>query len=372
MTASPTEVAAKADFSGIRYAQCWEDADVLLDALDVQPGDACLSICSAGDNSLALLTRDPALVLAVDLSPAQLACLELRVAAYRTLDYGALLELSGSRPSTSRDRHYAACRDAIPSQAARAFWDGRREELAAHGYAGLGKLERYMALFRRYVLPLCHSRADVAALLTYRPPAERLRHFEQHWDGWRWRALFRLFCSQAVMQRLGRAPAFFAYAEGSVADHLLARARHALAELDPSDNPYVTWVFTGRHGDALPLALREDAHALIRARLDRLQWRQTSVEAALDQARAAGQPFHRFNLSDLFEYMSEEGQRALLDRLLAVAPPGARLAYWNMMVPRCRPPELSERLVPLADQAERLHQADKAIFYRAFVLEQVR
>src|SRR5215471_7796461 len=78
-----SEVAAKADFSGVRYAQCWEDADVLLEALDVQPGDTCLSIASAGDNALALLTRRPARVIALDLSPAQLACLELRIAAYR-------------------------------------------------------------------------------------------------------------------------------------------------------------------------------------------------------------------------------------------------------------------------------------------------
>src|SRR5437763_53270 len=48
-----SEVAARADFTGIRYAQCWEDADILLAGLDVQPGDVCLSIASAGDISLA-------------------------------------------------------------------------------------------------------------------------------------------------------------------------------------------------------------------------------------------------------------------------------------------------------------------------------
>ena len=55
-----SEVQAKADFTGIRYAQCWEDADLLVEALDVKPGDVCLSIASAGDNALALLTRHPA------------------------------------------------------------------------------------------------------------------------------------------------------------------------------------------------------------------------------------------------------------------------------------------------------------------------
>ena len=97
-----SEVAARADFSRIRYAQCWEDADVLLEALDIEPGDVCVAIASAGDNAIAMLVRDPGRVVALDLSPAQIACLEIRVAAYRVLEHGELLELIGSRPSARR------------------------------------------------------------------------------------------------------------------------------------------------------------------------------------------------------------------------------------------------------------------------------
>ncbi|NNE90537.1 MAG: DUF3419 family protein, partial [Verrucomicrobiales bacterium] len=86
-----TDIEKRADFSRIRYAQCWEDADVLLAGLNVQPGDTCVSIASAGENSLSLLTAKPDRVIAVDLSPAQLACLEMRVAAFRELSHGELL-----------------------------------------------------------------------------------------------------------------------------------------------------------------------------------------------------------------------------------------------------------------------------------------
>jgi S-adenosylmethionine-diacylglycerol 3-amino-3-carboxypropyl transferase len=80
-----SEASENADFSGLRYAQCWEDADILLEALDIRPGQTCLSIASAGDNTLAMLARAPARVIALDMSQAQLAALELRVAAYREL-----------------------------------------------------------------------------------------------------------------------------------------------------------------------------------------------------------------------------------------------------------------------------------------------
>src|SRR5690349_6253517 len=308
-----SEAAARADFSEIRYAQVWEDADILLQALDVQPGHVCLSIASAGDNALALLTRDPARVIAVDLSPAQLACLELRVAGFRTLDHGELLELIGSRASTPRRRAamYARCRIAL-SDPARAFWDARPQAIA-NGIGSAGKFERYFALFRSRILPLVHSRARIVDLMTPRPtPAAREQFYEQHWNTWRWRLLFNLFFSRTLMGRLGRDPEFFRYvdadAEGqdgkksSVADRILARTRHALTTLDPADNPYVHWILTGTHGQALPCALRVEHFETIRRNLDRLEWHCDSLEAFL--ARTEAGTIDRYNLSDAFEYVS--------------------------------------------------------------------
>src|SRR5436309_4265527 len=83
-----------------------------------------------GDNALALLTCDPARVVALDLSPAQLACMELRVSAYRNLLHEELLELIGSRPSERRAALYARCRDGL-SPAARRFWEARPAQIAA-------------------------------------------------------------------------------------------------------------------------------------------------------------------------------------------------------------------------------------------------
>src|SRR5262245_60405560 len=136
-----TEAAGHADFSTIRYAQCWEDADVLVAALQPQPGHVCVSIASAGDNALALLSQGPARVLAVDLNSAQLACLELRVAAFKELEHSELLELIGSRNSSRRNELYQRCRK-LPSQRCRSFWDSRPADIE-RGIGSAGKFERY-------------------------------------------------------------------------------------------------------------------------------------------------------------------------------------------------------------------------------------
>ncbi len=362
-----SEAAARADFSTIRYAQVWEDADVLLDGLDVRPGHVCLSIASAGDNALALLTRDPARVVAVDLSPAQLACLELRVAAYRVLRHDELLELIGSRPSARRAALYTRCRSAL-SNDARAFWDGRQAEIAA-GIGSAGKFERYFAMFRTRVLPLVHARRRVLELLVPRDRDGRERFYEETWNTWRWRLLFRVFFSRVVMGRLGRDPEFFRYVEGDVASRILARTRHALTELDPADNPYLHWILTGTHGASLPVALRPEHFDRIRANLDRLEWRCQSVETFLQEA--GERSVDRYNLSDLFEYVSQDHYHRMLDALVRASRPDARLAYWNMLVPRRRPDSMADRLRPLDDLARRLHLADRAFFYSAFVVEEV-
>jgi len=363
-----SEAAAHADFSEVRYAQVWEDADVLLEGLAVRPGDVCVSIASAGDNALALLTRDPARVIAIDLSPAQLCCLALRVAAYRTLTHGELLELVGSRPSTRRIDLFERCRPSLDA-ASRLFWDSRRAAIDA-GIGSAGKFERYFTLFRRRVLPLVHRGQTVRALMQPKPAEQRRRFYEERWDTARWRLLFRLFFSRTMLGRLGRDPAFFRYVDADVAASILRRTKHALTALDPADNPYVHWILTGTHGAALPCALRPEHFDVIRDRLDRIEWHCTSLEAFL--ARMPAGSTDRWNLSDAFEYVSLDHYHGTLDAVIRGSRHGARLAYWNMLVPRRRPERLADRLRSLDDIAERLHRVDRAFFYSAFRVEEVQ
>jgi S-adenosylmethionine-diacylglycerol 3-amino-3-carboxypropyl transferase len=306
-------------------------------------------------------------VLAVDLSPAQLACLELRVAAYRVLSHPELLELIGSTPSSNRPDLYRRCRPLL-APAARDFWDAHPRETES-GIGSTGKFERYFALFRTRVLPLVHRQEMVRRLLSGGSRAEREAFYRDEWDTWRWRLLFRVFFSRFVMGRLGRAPSFFRYLEGSVADRILQRTRYALTDLNPAENPYLQWILTGRHTTALPCALRPENFEPIRDHLDRLEWRCQSIEDALDGEQ--GRPIDRYNLSDIFEYMSADNYERLLAKLAERGRPGGRLAYWNMLVPRSRPSSLAGRLHPRPDLAALLYARDKAFFYSALVIEEV-
>ena len=202
-----------------------------------------------------------------------------------------------------------------------------------------------------------------------RTPTDRAAWYERRWDTWVWRALFRVFFSPTVLGRLGRDPSFFRYVEGSVADHLLRRVHHALAVLDPPINPYVVWILTGTHREVLPHALRPEHFDRIRDNLDRLEWHQASIESVFE--RGVVDRFDRANLSDIFEYMSQENATRLFETLTDHAVPGGRLAYWNMMVPRRGSEYLPQRLQYLPELSRELFLADKTFFYRDFVVDRV-
>ena len=354
--------AARFDF--LRYAAVWEDADILCDALAPAARDGrVLSIASSGDNALALLTCDPAEVVAVDLSAPQLAACELRIVAWRHLEREELLAFLGVTTLADRLGVYRGLRMEL-SQGARDYWDGHARSVAG-GVIHAGKFERYLRGFRRFVLPLVHSRRTIERLLAERSREERERFYAEEWDTARWRLVFRLFFSRAVMGRMGRDPQFFAHVEGSVGDRILARTRHALTTLPIHDNPYATYIMTGSYADgALPLYLRAEAWQPIRDRLDRVRLLQLPAQDAPGE-------FDAYNLSDIFEYMPPAVHATTYAALVEKARPRARLAYWNMLAPRSRPEALAARVRRRPDIADPLFERDNAWFYSAFHVDEV-
>ncbi len=355
----------------IRYANCWEDAAVVCDGLAPLRGARCLSIASAGDNVFCLLAAGAADVVAVDLNPAQLALVELKAAAFAVLEHDEIVRFLGASALGDDPRRaatYRALRSGLGA-AACAFWDERPVDIR-RGVLHCGRFERYFALFRRFLLPLAHSRRAIAELLTAKAPEERARFHEEVWDTWRWRMAATLFFGRAALGRLGRHPDLFRYVDGPVARSVLERAGRALRALPADDNPYLNYILTGGYGAALPDYLRRENHASIRGGLPRLTLRAVSVEEALDGAPAGR--FDAINLSDVPEYMDVASYHALLAAARRAAAPGARFVYWNLFVPRRRPPAMDEWLGEEPARAAELHRRARAFFYSAFVLEVAR
>lgn len=339
---------------------------MLLKGFRLCAGKRALSIASAGDNALALLSTG-AEVVAVDLNPAQLACAELRREAIRAFTQPEFLSFAGVLPCKDRWERYQKIRQAL-TPGVQLFWDAK-VTILEQGFIHAGKFERYFHLFRKYILPLIHRKSTIAALLQQRAPEARSAFYFNVWNNRRWRFLFRVFFSRHLMGALGRDPAFFRHVEGDVASRILERAQRALTTLDNACNPYLSYILTGNYDPALPWYLRKEHYGDIQKNLDRLTLHLGSVDAI---ARHYGpSSFDAFNLSDIFEYLTVEQCHDVYAQLLDSARPGARLAYWNMLVPRQCPAVFAGRVKRLEEEADRLYVTDMALFYSRFNLEEV-
>jgi len=384
-----SEIEQRARFNLIRYSQVWEDADLLIEALKIIPTDIVLSIASAGDNSFALLAQNPQKVYAVDISLAQISCCELRKAMYRQLSYKEHLLFGGVIDGSKKNLDYVNRIEGeskansktniidrlnifknldLPDET-RAYWENNMH-IIEKGFMTQGKFERYFELFRNRILPLVHTRREIDDLIAPKNQVQRKEFYDSIWNNRRWKIMFRLFFSEFVMGRLGRDKEFFKYVDGNVADRVLSRAKHALTILDTSENPYLHFIMYGKYNTALPFSLREENYNKIRDNLNKIEFRKMSIEEFIAGSK---DNIDAYNLSDIFEYMTQAHMDKLYETMLQKSSKNARFVYWNMMVERECSSLLREKygVKTCAERNKTFLAKDKAFFYSKFFLDEV-
>ena len=205
----------------LRYANCWEDAEILAKGLDVTADDHILSIGSGGDNALFLLSQNPARITAVDINTSQLYLIELKKSAIKVLGHHEFLQFLGFKAASKEIRraYYERLSGELSTQA-HEYWS-RHLEMLDSGIIYQGKFEKYFLLFSRFVLPLIHSKRNISKLLANKSADQQLHFYKERWNTWRWRLLFKIFFSQRVMGKFGRDKALFNEVKGSVKDIIL-------------------------------------------------------------------------------------------------------------------------------------------------------
>lgn len=365
----------KVDFSLIRYSQCWEDTEILLESLDINEKDVCFGILSAGDNVFSMLAENPKKVVALDISFPQIALAKLKKEVFNSLSYEEMLEFMGVIKSDKRVEIYDRIRENLDKEVKK-YWDFNKEAIE-NGIIHIGKFEKFFKIFREKILPFVHNKKRIGKLLEKKSRQERIDYYDSHWNNFRWKLMFKLFFSKYIVGKLGRDKEFFRYAEKNISEEMKERSRYALCELNPCENPYICYILTGNYRlEHLPYFLREENFENIKKNLHKLEIVQNSVEEYLD---GIDFKINKFNLSDIFEYMSLENYRKLMQKIYDNADNNAILAYWNLIVERNSSKlesveekrNIKNNFQRLEELDKRLHKKDKTFFYTDFVVEKV-
>lgn len=358
-----SELTERTDFSIIRYANCWEDADVLLQGLQLEPGSSVLSIGSAGDNSFSMLTTNPEIVMAVDLSESQLHLIELKRVAISALEREDFLAFIGITNSDKRPENFNLLKKQLPEDARR-YWEKNIKTIETGLIFG-GKFERYFQFFSSWLLPLVHSKKTRIELFRNKSQSEQEAFYNKIWNSYRWRLLFRIFFSKQVMGKYGRDPEFLNEVKVTVSEFIFNKAEKHLLSVGSQRNYFLKMIMLGEFGEPLPHYLREENYPKVKANLSKLK----TFKGYAQDALKIMPPPNGCNLSDIFEYMPADIFKATAETFATHTPAGCRMAYWNLMVPRRLSAVLPEKYEYNQSLSEQLTEKDLGFFYNGIHID---
>ncbi|MBI1243949.1 MAG: DUF3419 family protein [Alphaproteobacteria bacterium] len=376
-------------FSGLVYAQIWEDPAVDLEALALEPGARIVTIASGGCNALAYLAADPAFVLAVDLNGHHIALNRLKIAALTTLpDHSSYFRFLGASGESGNPEIYALHLREKLDPATRAYWDrrdwrGRRRiDIFARNIYRTGLLGRFIAA--GHLLARLHGR-DPRRMLEARDAAEQRRIFETEIRPvLRSPVLRALVRNPASLYGLGIPPAQYrellgsAPDGGSMADVLETRLERLACDF-PIDSNYFAWQAFGRRypdigARALPAHLLAGNFEPFRARAGRIELRHANLIDVLEGARASS--FDAFVLLDAQDWMDDATLCRLWRAIRRAARPGARVIFRTAAEPSLLPGRLPADMLADWDYAREtsaaLGRRDRSAIYGGFHLYRLR
>ena len=365
-----SEIAEKMSLDRIRYSQVWEDHELLEEGLQIDADDDILSICSAGCNVLALLLKAPRSVTAIDMNPAQISLLELKLAAISELEHSEFIELLGVRPSLKRRAFYEVVRGVLTPMTRR-FWDANVDDIE-QGVIQCGRLESYFHGFQTRHLPHVWPANLFERLRQTASLEEQVRLLTHVGLTPQFEDEFRSYFGRDTMAAQGRDPAQFEHVDTSdVGLYFYERFVNACTTLPLATNFYVAHFLTGRYFDldVGPPYLRQTNFNELKGLLHRVDLKVCELEQVLHASRVGR--FSKANLSDIFEYMSASLSDAVFQALGERIRDGGRIAYWNLLVPRRSPEHLSDKFDHLSELSQRLWSRDRSWFYRAFHVERI-
>ena len=350
--------------SVIRYSQVWEDEDTLKDALSINPQDHVLSIASAGCNAMALLLAGAKKVVAVDLNPAQIALVQLKKAAITHCSVQEYRVLMGVDNPSNAHEIYQKIRAELPKET-QDFWD-KQLPLLSVGLIHTGKLDKYFRVFQQKVIQKLVPEQVLEDYLLSEDLTVQDKFFDTYFCHPTFVETFKKYTSQEMIASSGRDPQQFAFVtQKDIGSYFYDRFRFVCTQIPAKTNYYLHYLLSGSYKHIAPPQYREGSFSKLKDCIHNLEIRHEGLLETIS-AYPKGY-FTKANLSDLFEYLSQDDTQSFLNTFANQMNPQSTIAYWNLLVPRFA----TEHWVSHQEDADEMHSRDRCFFYSRFIKETI-
>jgi S-adenosylmethionine-diacylglycerol 3-amino-3-carboxypropyl transferase len=353
------------------YSNVWEDPELNRLSLKVEPGQNVLSITSGGCNSLCLLLEDPAKLISIDLNPAQLAMLELKRAAIMELEYDDYIEVLGipfynkpsSKPASYRIELYERIKKHMPAYATQ-FWDENTDQIKS-SVMMCGKVEKFFAFYRT-VLKWLYGEEEILKLFQAKDLEEQ-REVYKNFRKKKWNALHRLLLNRSVLSFVKGAHSFAQVDFEDFAGNINKKRTFGLTSFYNPDNFFMCLMLLGGHyheSAMSPYLLRKN-YPKLQKNIGTLEIYKGTIGDVLK--KDGSNSYDRFNLSNIFEWMTNEVFNSIINETIELARPGARMAWrYTFARPRELDAQNLSRLEYEPELSQKLFKQDRAFIYESF------
>jgi S-adenosylmethionine-diacylglycerol 3-amino-3-carboxypropyl transferase len=369
-------------FQGFVYNQIWEDPDIDLEALELEPHHRLITIASGGCNVLNYLAADPARIVAVDLNDNHIALTRLKLSALANLpDYEAFFRFFGEANDKANREAYDEFLASDLDEKTRRHWEkrgplhGRRINMFARNLYRYSLLGRFIGIL--HAVARLHGKR-LKKVLDARTIEEQRRAFDRHiaplFD---YKSVRLLSKSPISLYALGIPPAQYDELVSSTNGNAIAVLRERVERLAcdfPIHENYFAWQAFGRGYDienrnAVPDYLREETYEAIRERTDRVEVHHASLTDFLRTQPARS--MHRYVLLDAQDWMNATQLAALwaeIDRTADARDARVifRTAGPDSPLPRKLPASLLAPWTYLESESRAWHARDRSSIYGGF------
>ncbi len=371
-------------FSGLVYAQIWEDPDVDMEAMELAPGHRIVTIASGGCNVLAYLTRRPARIDAVDLNRTHIALNRLKLAAIEHLPaYGDVVRFFGKPDQKHNSQAYDRFVARRLDSASRAYWQGRnwrgkrRIDLFQGNIYRAGLLGWFMTA--AHWIARAHG-VDPSGMMQSGCLREQRRFFDEQLAPLFDRPLIRWATSRkASLFGLGIPPAQYdellsATDDRTMATVLCQRLEKLACHFPVEQNYFARQAFgrsyAGPPGAAVPAYLDPAHYATIRKGIGSVTLHNRNFTDLL--SRKPETSVDRFVLLDAQDWMNDAQLNQLWSQIDRTATPGARVIFRTAGEPTILPGRVSDPILNRwqyrREQSEALCRCDRSAIYGGFHL----
>ena len=316
-------------FNKIVYSASNEDSESERRALQITPADTILCITGSGARPLDLLIDSPGLIVSIDQNRLQNYLLELKLAAYKALDYEDFKEFIGLASSRRRKQVYKNISTSLPDEA-RSWWDNH-PGIIEQGILYCGTWERLLRQMRRFFFP---GKGRIGRLMNAGNLRQQQEIWKEEWDNPLLKLYLRIISNRFLWTGIIREPGARLIPEDfSIYSYLHRRLEYLVYNFELKRNHYANLLFYGYYGTevVLPHHLRRENFNIIKENSGRIEIVTGTLSGYLDRFEDR---FNAFSLSDFSSYTPVDTYFSTWEAIVKSAINNARFCERQFLVKR--------------------------------------